>query len=152
MMPRHERSLSGCSVCAVYGDEGATCSDSQPCRPDLGCVGGKCGAPSPVGTTCQASTECDQLHGDFCVTAGGTCTAVGYAAPSQACGLVNGQFTLCTGPGSTCAGVKAPTYTGQCVAPASDGAGCDVDGGPACGSPAVCVAGHCQLPSGASCH
>ncbi len=138
-------------TCALYGLQGAACSDTQPCRPDFGCVNGTCGTPSPAGTACKSSAECDQLAGAFCNPESLTCQTITFAAPGGACGLVSGALVLCAGPGSECRGSSAPPYQGTCVAYAMDGASCELDGGPLCDYGAVCVAGTCQVSDPSSC-
>jgi hypothetical protein len=38
-----------------------------------------------------------------------------------------------------------------CVAPAADGAACDISKGIGCQEPAACVSGSCTLPQAAAC-
>ena len=132
------------STCTVYGNEGAACSATQPCRPDLGCVGSVCGTPSAAGTTCSDSTQCDQIHGDFCNPATTRCEAIGFAHAGGMCGLVAGMLVTCTGPGGFCSGANVSPYVGTCVPSANDGASCDIDAGPLCDEVSVCVSGTCQ--------
>ena len=146
------------AACVTYGAENATCDTAHPCRPDLGCKSGTCTAPSPVGTACQSSDECDNLHGAFCDPTTMQCVNVSFAAPGAACGLVSSQLVACAGPGSLCSGDTAPPYKGACVAFASDGSACDTTNGPLCDVGAVCVpsspaatAGTCTPPDPGTC-
>jgi hypothetical protein len=138
-------------TCAAYGAEGAMCGASLPCRPDLGCVGGVCGTPSPLGTACKTSAECNQLQGQFCNPETLACQTVTFSQAAGPCGLVNGQLVLCAGPGALCSGDEVSPYQGMCVAHASDGESCDVDAGPLCDVGSACVGGSCQVSDPASC-
>jgi hypothetical protein len=135
-----------------YGDDGALCDASHPCRPDLGCKAGKCTTPSPAGTPCQSSDECDALNGVYCNPLTKQCDTVTFAQPNASCGLVNNRFVECKGPGALCAGAAAPTYKGTCVGFAADGASCDATNGPLCDVGAVCASGTCQIPEPSKCH
>jgi hypothetical protein len=144
----------GCvaGACVAYGDENALCDTGHPCRPDLGCKSGACTAPSPVGTACQASTECDNLHGVFCNPMTMKCENVTFAGPNAKCGFLNNAVVLCSGPGSLCKGASAPNYQGTCVPFATDGTACDATNGPLCDVGAVCASGICQIPDPPGCH
>jgi len=139
------------STCTLYGNEGAACSATQPCRPDLGCVGGVCGTPGAAGAPCTDSTQCDQIHGDFCNPATTHCEAIGFAQAGDMCGLVSGMLVTCVGPGGFCSGDDVSPYVGTCLPAASDGASCDADAGPLCDEVSACVAGTCQAIDPSTC-
>lgn len=140
--------LAASGTCVAYGNESATCDASHPCRPDLGCVGGVCGAASAPGVACASSDQCDQIHGVFCNPLTKQCETATLARSGASCGLPGGHFAVCAGAGLLCTGVTAPNYVGACMAPAAVGAACDTANGPACTPDAVCV---CAASGDAGC-
>jgi hypothetical protein len=144
--------------CVAYGNENDACDATHPCRPDLGCTGGKCGAPSGAGTACTGA-ECDGPHGFFCGAVSKQCDPVTFDSPSQACGIVQNHLAMCAGPGGYCAGLSSTKIQGTCIAAAADNASCDAFNGPLCNGGAVCVCagsdagcpGTCKLPDPTAC-
>ena len=157
--------------CAAWVAQGAMCDDTaHPCGAGLQCVGQTVGmalsgtcqtAVTTVGMACDAARKtgpaCNGVDGLACV--GSKCVAITLVAGGQMCGLVGGGFTACQA-GGLCKKALVTDKTGTCVAPAAEGAACDVDPsiGPPCLSPAKCVtsapgatAGTCTLPDASKC-
>jgi hypothetical protein len=152
--------------CAVPLDVGGACSRTAPCRDGLACVGATMTAPgtctaraTTVGALCdpqhRTGTDCNGAAGVTCDTTTRMCVMQPYVAAPMTCGLIAGVDTLCTAAASC--EIPIGQTTGTCVAPAGDGAACDITNGPDCLFPARCVTdgvsntGTCQLPGATTC-
>jgi len=152
--------------CVVPLEAGGSCSRGAPCGEGLACVGatmttpGTCTAQATtVGATCdpqrKTGPDCSAAAGLACDTTTKMCVMQPIVAAPMACGLVAGVDTRC----SAAASCEIPTgqTTGTCVAPAADGAACDITNGPDCLFPARCVTdgvsntGTCELPGATTC-
>lgn len=151
-------------TCVAWAALGSTCDPDHPCLPSLSCVGatmgkvGMCKTPIGLGAACVPNDkECDGLQGLYCDGQTKSCAKVGLAAVGDACGIlldktdagVHGRFTICSAAGHC----RAPDggISGNCIAPAADGAPCDDGNGPGCTAPAHCVAGLCKIDNPAAC-
>ena len=137
------------AVCVAYGAVGATCDTNHPCGAPNKCRGGSCVTPVAAGGACDfVAQDCDATQGLYC-NQQRVCAMATFAAAGQPCGIVNGAYVGCSG-GARCKGATL-TMPGTCLAPAADGAACDVNNGPDCLSPAQCVNSLCKLPNPATC-
>jgi hypothetical protein len=164
--------------CAAYAAQSSPClTGVVPCQVGLSCVGdvpamsvmGTClPAGNTLGAPCDSNRRvlpaCNAAAGFYCTAATtGTCQAYVLAGPGEMCGsyVPTGSmqriYAVCSGDGLC---VKPPAAsTGNCVAPAADGAPCDNDPtiGPPCLDPARCIApagmtaGTCQILDPAAC-
>jgi hypothetical protein len=141
-------------ACAKPAPTGAACSDSQPCGIGLACFNSKCVAAGKPGSKCDPAgvTEpgCDLLQGSFCNQTTKVCQAFIYSKAGEPCSFSATEIKVCSA-GSKCIGATA-TSPGTCVAPAADGAACNVTNGPDCLAPAKCRDGLCKLPSASACN
>jgi len=139
--------------CAKPGVKDAVCDESQPCGLGLTCFNSKCVAAGKPGAKCDPAgvTEpaCDLLQGAFCNQSTKVCQAIVGAKPGESCVFSATEIKICSA-GGKCVGAT-PTAPGTCVAPAADGAKCDIKAGPDCLAPAKCVGGTCKLPDPAAC-
>jgi hypothetical protein len=160
-------STSATATCVAPAASGGTCSTKVPivpCQAGLVCNAGKCQAPLPSGSACDPKVQptlCDQANGYFCTPIGTRCQLAVAAGTGQPCGydIKTGNYSYCTGSGF-CGNVDTQTGLGTCIAPAGDGAPCDVTKGPLCLPPAVCklgdadgsTSGTCTPPDPSMCH
>jgi hypothetical protein len=153
------------SVCIAPAASGGTCSTAAPvvpCQAGLVCDKGKCDAPLAAGSACDPAVQptlCDQANGYFCTPRGTRCILAIAANAGEACGYnaQTGDYSYCAGSGF-CGNVSQQTGMGTCVAPAADGASCDLAKGPLCIPPAGCsittdggTTGTCVLKDPSSC-
>jgi hypothetical protein len=126
---------------------GETCGGSAICQSGLICLGKKCVTPLKLGDACgTAGTICDPVSGLTCDSTSMKCTATPFAKVGQTCGT--------TGPQTQCAASGRCVQQGAgyvCVAPAADGAACDLSKGLGCQDPATCVSGVCTVPQASAC-
>lgn len=135
--------------CVEPAKQGAVCSATTTCQPDLACQNGKCDAPLALGAPCDpAASACNALEGHQC-GASKTCEALKFAKTGEASGFVNGQITACAAHGHCT--ITAGAQGGTCMAAAPDGAACDTQKGPLCQGPASCVKGVCTFPDPNAC-
>ena len=144
----------------ALGDEKATCDATHPCRPDLACNSGACGAPNPVGTACTAPDQCNAPNGIVCNPSSKQCDGLSFGGANAPCGFVSGHLAQCVGP-AACVGVTSPKFQGTCSTTAAVGAACDTATGPTCGVGVLCVCtanvdggctGTCKVRDPAACH
>jgi hypothetical protein len=139
--------------CVVPVVSGGTCSDATSCSIGLTCFGGKCVLAGKVGAKCdpegKTDPTCDFLQGAVCNPATKVCQEIAKANAGQPCGLISGEYKICTAA-AKCV-VPTGMMQGTCLAPAIDGAACDVEKGPDCLPPAKCITGVCKLPDPALC-
>lgn len=159
------------NTCATPVQASGTCDSSRPCAAGLTCVGetktapGACmAAGATAGAACdpkhQTAAGCDGNLGLACI--GTTCAKIQLVGAGAPCGALTDAGTVedvaaCTG-GALCV-MPQGSKSGNCVAPAADGAACDATNGPPCLAPARCVtasdastAGVCTLPSSNACN
>ncbi len=138
-------------ACEPHAALGTQCGATSPCDDGLTCVSGVCSAGvATSGTACSPSGPgCDEYAGLACNAMSGTCQTLLVVGGGQACGEVANQNQTCSAGNCT---------RGTCVAGATLGAPCPLDGTSSCISFAECIAdadggttGTCQLP-GAACH
>ncbi len=153
------------STCVTPAASGGTCSTQVPiipCQAGLLCNAGKCQAPLTAGSACDPKASlCDQANGYFCTPIGTRCQLATPAGTGQPCGfdIKTGNYSYCSGSGF-CGSVSQTTGLGTCVAPASDGASCDLAKGPLCMPPAFCKLGNtdggttgtCTVNDPSTCH
>lgn len=169
-------------VCAPWVEQGGAClAGAKPCKAGLSCVAedlmtstsGTCQpAGAAIGAACDGSRKtmpgCDNNLGLVCIpamkgSAVGTCQAIQIVVAGATCGDIGSKpitgFSVCGGS-ALCTKVMASDPTGTCVAPAADGAPCDIDPtkGPPCLAPSKCVikdamgtAGTCSAPEVGAC-
>jgi hypothetical protein len=113
------------------------------CQLEVATAGGTCDPKQATAPACSGSA------GLTCDTQMLVCVPQPLASANQPCGLIGTTRTACSG-GATCSIPQGET-TGVCVAPAADGAACNVDSAPECETPARCVNGTCQLPGSMAC-
>jgi hypothetical protein len=133
-------SSSACGACTPPPGVGQPATSAGQCSPGLvrASADGTCVAPVALGGKCDGKTAIC-APSTLCVMS--TCTAIDSTTPpGQPCGNVGGKTVACAG--GNC-------IMGTCVAHATDGAACDLTGGPYCEPPALCVGGTCQT---AMCH
>ncbi len=156
------------------------CDDTHPCVNGTQCVGlvatmalsGTC-QPSvaTVGATCDPTRKtmagCEAVAGLACIPTGtgatmDACQPVTLASPGTTCGAIGKpvRSVVDCQAGGLCKKVATTDATGTCVAPASEGAACNVDPtiGPLCLAPSKCVmtspggtAGTCTTPDATKC-
>ncbi len=161
---RGDECVSSTLECEIPGSLGGSCGAGHPCGADLACQSGSCEATTATsGADCTVGQpRCDGTKGLFCGGGVGakTCQAIALAGGGAPCGdLPDGSFAACTGGGEciTAGGTVAQSgESGSCLAPAADGAACDIQSGPPCLAPARCVTsggtkGTCALPDGSKC-
>jgi hypothetical protein len=170
--------ITSVATCSGFAPQNGPCSKAALCGTGLYCVGSTATTPG----TCEPSVEdagaacdptaksgpgCDRQQSLTCSSLSKSCVALPpYAAAGQPCGTIDGVTVVCGGAGvCTATGADAgpdaepdaapPAFT--CVAPAADGAECNVVLGPGCLSPARCIApdggtsGTCQFPNADLC-
>lgn len=131
-------------ACVAPGGAEAPCGVGLPtCSRSLTCVNGTCRKPSAVGARCAAPTDCDGNRGLYCNVLTKQCAQTLTVGTNQPCGIVKDNLVGCSS-GAMC-------LRGKCVAPAADGASCDLLSGPGCLAPAQCVSGKCLVPDPAAC-
>jgi hypothetical protein len=133
--------------CTSPNGSGGRCDATQPCRMDLVCRSGSCGAYADTGATCDPQLDdCDPFKGLFCNAKTSQCEPLKIAHPGEPCGYIDGypgSYAICVA-GSDCAmGLES---TGTCNGPLAIGEACDPNKFPACAYPAVCIARRCALP------
>jgi hypothetical protein len=147
--------------CAYHPGSGPTCQAPAAngmacgpgCRHGLACVGNVCKAAGKNGAACTDSEPCDPALGLRC--ADGHCTPISLGAPGEACdvnGLGSAQIRLCRH--GACVGLN-DLGRGHCSVFSPDTGLCDLNTGPACEPPAVCLVsaktgeGSCRVLDGA---
>jgi hypothetical protein len=155
------------SLCVAPVSASGACDDSSVCAPGLTCLGntatalGACVALATLGDSCDLAnggSRCDARLGLSCnVVAGKVCAPVATASASETCGTVDGGVIDCLADAFCQKPDGSPV--GTCVAPAADGAPCDMLNGPICAAPSRCVlnaeggtTGLCQLTNPQSCN
>jgi hypothetical protein len=143
---------TGAKTCVKRVSAGAACSDASPCLAAYVCTSsGSCALPRTLGQTCDATNAtappCNGALGLYC--SAGICVAYQFADAGAACGLVGTESVVCTG--AAFCRVPTDSKTGTCVAPAPDGAPCDLANGPYCMSGASCSGGTCVLADPSLC-
>ena len=131
-------------VCGLPRGLGEPCSRNGMCQYEFLCVNGSCAVPAKAGESC-ATTPCNSRAGLFCRN--GVCEPYRYAAPGEACDVVEGPFCRRTGLCKT----DMITSRGVCVSGALEGEACNDSGGPYCIAWASCVKGVCKVPSYGMC-
>jgi hypothetical protein len=122
---------------------GAACNPATtPCRYSLSCRGGVCSTPGGLGTACADHEDCDDRNGYLCNFTTGRC---GAATGGNVCNVsaADGSVQFCSADGYC-------TTAGTCIPAAADNQPCSATGAQ-CVYPAACIAGTCQLPTGADC-
>ncbi|MDB4983384.1 MAG: hypothetical protein JWM82_4136 [Myxococcales bacterium] len=170
---------NACGVCADLLKAGNTCDEDSACEPGLICSDdGHCVLPSAGGTACSTNQPCTYGYycspGNTCAVAtndpggacndpgscngflslfcsAGSCKSIIFANAGSTCGAVGSDLVYCSG--SDCNNPDATATTGVCAARAKDGEVCGdtTANGRSCQTPALCVSGHCKLPSSAAC-
>ena len=136
-------------LCVSYGAVGASCSAQRPCTVTAVCKSGTCAVPDKLGDSCIANpSSCDALAGLACDASTLKCVAAQFS--TGPCGVVDGDLLVCQ-DGASCVYPSKTSATGNCVAPAADGAACNTTTGPGCSAPAFCNQGVCTLPTPTTC-
>jgi hypothetical protein len=144
---------------------GACNKTVKPCQAGLSCVGatdtvdGTCQkAADSVGALCDPALTtgagCNGAIGLYCHPTMKTCQKVVLVDAGQPCGVVKNHVVACNAAGLC--DVPAMKSMGTCVAAAGDTKACDIQAGPTCAPPAVCVvttgtAGTCTFPDPGAC-
>jgi hypothetical protein len=151
-------------VCTPRVVPGGACDDYHFCQGGYSCIGadtqagitGSCQvSATTVGTTCNYATGpgCDNTLSLYC--ASGSCQPEPYVAGGQPCGYEGNDFIASCQGGGMCVTVS-PATSGTCVAPAADGAACDLVNGPPCLPDSRCItddgsSGTCAFIEPSSC-
>lgn len=134
--------------CAQPVAAGGSCTTLADCDTGLVCASSKCVQPLAAGKACTGG-DCDHLAGAFCNPSSKVCETIQAADAGKPCGLVSGAFVLCSA-GGHCT-IPTGQTQGTCLAHAADGASCDIQNGPNCLQPALCVNKQCTLGDPSSC-
>jgi hypothetical protein len=129
------------SNCAALARLGASCA-TTPCLGRLACIGGVCKEPLTKGATCDPNAaQCDLRLGLYCDSSTNSCAQYTLVSPGGDCSSSTG-ISICV-PTNTC------NSNSQCEAPIADGAACTSS--EACSYPAQCVSGVCLRPEPTQC-
>ena len=134
-------------MCRAPAALGSSCDQGHPCALPLICSQGICVSPLANGAPCQWNDDrCDHYAGLLCDKSS-TCTPWLNASPGQPCGSTAAGWAVCSA-GSTCSDAA---NGGSCEGPLRDDSPCNVDSGPKCLAPALCIAGSCAILNPAAC-
>lgn len=137
---------SATGVCRALAALGSSCDPGHPCAIPLICSKGSCVSPLALGAPCQWDDDrCDRYAGLLCSS--GTCAPWLNASPGGRCGSTPDGWAVCSA-GSTCSDAA---NGGSCEGPLRDDGPCNVDSGPKCLAPALCIVGSCAIVNPAAC-